>query len=81
LLRKPTLCVVDASEFVITNGPAGPGTLKQANKIIAGTNPLSVDAYCATLMDRQPLEIAMIQYAQKHGLGETEITKLNIKES
>jgi uncharacterized protein (DUF362 family) len=80
LIRQPDLCVVDATEFITTNGPAGPGEMKKANKIVAGTNCVSVDAYCATLLGLQPFDVLMIRYAQQHGLGEINIAKLSIKE-
>jgi uncharacterized protein (DUF362 family) len=80
LIRQPNLCVVDASEFVTSNGPAGPGELKKANKIAAGINCVAVDAYCATLLDLTPKEVLMIQYAHELGLGEIDINKLSIKE-
>jgi uncharacterized protein (DUF362 family) len=80
LIRVPNLCVVDATEFITTNGPAGPGELKKANKIIAGTNCVSVDAYSATLLGLTPSDISMIRYASDHGLGEMDLKKLTISE-
>jgi uncharacterized protein (DUF362 family) len=81
LLRMPDLCVVDASEFVLTNGPAGPGELRKAHKIVAGTNSISVDAFCSTLLDLKPSDVSMISFAHHHGLGEIETDKLTIKEA
>ncbi len=80
LLRKPELCVVDATEFVTTNGPGGPGEIKQAHKVVAGANPVSVDAYCATLLGLIPGDVSMIRFASEHGLGEIDMKKLNVKE-
>jgi uncharacterized protein (DUF362 family) len=80
LVRKPDLCIVDATEFITTNGPNGPGELKRAQKIIAGPNCVSVDAYCATLLGFQPEDILMIQYASEHGIGERNLKRLTIKE-
>jgi uncharacterized protein (DUF362 family) len=80
LIRKPNICIVDATEFVINNGPAGPGELKKANKIAAGINPVSVDAYCATLLELVPQDVLMIRYANEHGIGEIDLKKLKIKE-
>jgi uncharacterized protein (DUF362 family) len=81
LIRKPELCVVDATEFVTTNGPAGPGEIKKIHKVVAGVNPVSVDAYCATLLGLNPPDVAMIYFAYEHGLGEIELKNLKIKES
>jgi uncharacterized protein (DUF362 family) len=80
LIRVPNLCVVDATEFVTTNGPAGPGEIKKAQKVVAGTNCVSVDAYCATLLNLTPTDVSMIRYASKHGIGEMDLKKLTIKE-
>jgi uncharacterized protein (DUF362 family) len=80
LVRRPDLCIVDATEFVITNGPFGPGEIKKADKIIAGTNCVSVDAYCAALLDLVPKDVLMIQYAYELGLGGIDIKNLSIKE-
>ncbi len=46
-LRRPDLCLADATEFLLTNGPAGPGELRRLNKVILGTDPVAVDAYGA----------------------------------
>jgi uncharacterized protein (DUF362 family) len=80
LLRQPDLCIVDASEFITNNGPAGPGELKKADKIIAGINCASVDAYSAALLGLNPSDVLMIKYAKEHGLGEIDLKKLAIKE-
>jgi uncharacterized protein (DUF362 family) len=80
LVRQPNICIVDATEFVATNGPAGPGELKKNHKVIAGTNCVSVDAYCSTLLGLIPQDVMMIQNAHDHDLGEIDINKLTIKE-
>jgi uncharacterized protein (DUF362 family) len=80
LVRQPDLCVADAGEFVINNGPAGPGELKKAGKIVAGTKCASVDAYCSTLLDLKPSDVIMIKYANELEMGEIEIEKLRIRE-
>jgi uncharacterized protein (DUF362 family) len=80
LVRTPDLCIVDASEFVLTNGPAGPGELSKANKIVAGKNCVSVDAYCSTFLDLKPADVSMIRFAAQHGLGEMDLAKLSVKE-
>ncbi len=80
LIRTPDLCVVDATEFVRTNGPAGPGELVRAHKVVAGRNCVSVDAYCATLLGLNPADVAMISFAAAHGIGEMDLKKLTVKE-
>ena len=80
LVRKPDLCVVDATEFVRTNGPGGPGEIVRARKVVAGKNCASVDAYCSTLLDLNPSDVAMIKFASDHGIGEIDLKKLKIRE-
>ena len=81
LVRRPDLCVLDATEFITTNGPAGPGLMMTANKVVAGRNPVSVDAYAATLFGLKPENVPMIFFAQQHGLGEIRLDCLSIHEA
>ncbi len=79
-LRRPTLNVCDGTEFLLTNGPAGPGELRQAHKVIVGVNPVAVDAYGGTLLGLNAAKVAMIGLASAHGLGEPDLTKLTLSE-
>jgi len=66
----PTLCLVDATEFIITNGPFGPGELLKRRQVVAGTDRVAIDSYCCTLWGLKPGDIVAIQRAAAHGLGE-----------
>lgn len=77
---KPDLCIVDATEFIITNGPFGPGKIHKPQKIIAGTDRVAIDSYCCTLWGLNPEEIIMINKAYEHELGERDLNKVNIVE-
>lgn len=77
---KPTLCIVDATEFIITNGPFGPGKLHNPQKVVAGTDRVAVDSYCCTLWGLEAKDIFTILAAYGHGLGEMNLNKLKIKE-
>jgi uncharacterized protein (DUF362 family) len=77
---KPDLCIVDATEFIITNGPMGPGEVIKPQKVIAGVDRVGMDAYCTTLWGLDAKDIIMINKAYEHGLGEIDIKKLYIKE-
>jgi len=79
-LRKPDLCVADATEFLLTNGPAGPGELRRSGKIILGTDPVAVDAFGAPLVDLKASEVLMITKSAEWGLGEPNVSKLRIRE-
>ena len=78
-VRKPDLCISDATELLLTNGPAGPGDLAKPGYIVAGTDPVSVDAYCTKFVNLTGKKVTMIKMAAEHGLGEIDLTKLKIK--
>jgi uncharacterized protein (DUF362 family) len=79
LVRKPDLCISDATQFLTENGPSGPGKLGRADIIAASLNRVSLDAFCCRLLGRHPKEILMIGNAYRHGLGEMDLDKLRIK--
>jgi uncharacterized protein (DUF362 family) len=81
LLFEPHLCVVDATEFIITNGPFGPGKLHKPQKIIAGSDRVAIDAYCAALWELDPTKVRMIRMAHEHGIGEIDVAKKTVKEA
>ena len=77
---KPNLCIVDATEFITTNGPMGPGKLLKPQKIVAGVDRVAVDAYCTTLWGLEAKDIIMINRGYEHKLGEIDLKKVRIKE-
>ena len=78
---KPHLCVVDATEFIITNGPMGPGDIIRPQKVIAGVDRVALDAFCTTLWDIQAEDIVAITHAHARGLGNMNLSELSIKET
>lgn len=78
MIRKPDLCIVDAVECVLENGPRGPGETIKLNKIIAGTDPVALDVYSSKLMGFDTDDILTFEKAHQHGLGEIEMEKLTI---
>jgi len=77
---KPNLCIVDATEFIITNGPFGPGVLLKPQKVVAGADRVALDSYCCTLWGLEAKDIFSITASYEHGLGEMDLKKLNIRE-
>jgi uncharacterized protein (DUF362 family) len=78
---RPQLTILDAVRILTNNGPMG-GSLKDVknlNTIIAGTDIATMDAYGATLFNIEPEELPFIVNANKLGLGEINLEKLNIK--
>jgi uncharacterized protein (DUF362 family) len=81
LVRRPTLCVLDATVVLGENGPAGPGKLLEPRRVIVGSDPVAIDAYGASLIGRNAADIAMIGKAAAHGLGRADVTKISVKEA
>jgi uncharacterized protein (DUF362 family) len=79
-LRRPDLCVADATEFLLTNGPAGPGELRRLNKVVLGTDPVAVDAYCAPFVGLEAASVLMIARSAEWGLGQMDVTRLAIEQ-
>ncbi len=77
---KPDLCVVDATKFITTNGPFGPGKLLKPQKVVAGVDRVAIDAYCTTLWGMKGEDIIMIKQGFEHGLGQINLKKIIIKE-
>ena len=77
---NPTLNVVDATEFISTNGPMGPGKIIKPLKVVAGVDRIAIDAYCITLLDRKIDRVLKVRKGYDHGLGEIDISKVRIKE-
>jgi uncharacterized protein (DUF362 family) len=78
LVRRPDLVVADATELIINNGPAGPGDTIKPDKILVGADPVAVDAYGCTIMGYDPGETPSIINAYEAGLGEMDISRLDI---
>lgn len=80
---KPQLTILDAVRILLNNGPQG-GNLndvKEMNMIIAGSDPVAVDAYGATLFGLKPENLGFLQEAQRRKLGRLDIQKLKIEKA
>jgi len=80
ILLKTGYCVIDGicGDLTFEEG----GNPVEANRIIAGRDPLLLDSYCAELIGYKPDEIEYLVYGKEWGLGEfyspeTEIVELN----
>ncbi|MFO7613708.1 MAG: DUF362 domain-containing protein [Bacteroidales bacterium] len=76
LIRLPDLCVVDAIECALNNGPAGPGETIRPNKIVAGIDPLALDVYTASLIGFELEDVLTFDRAYQLGLGKIDASKL-----
>jgi uncharacterized protein (DUF362 family) len=77
---RPALCILDATEFIITHGPDGPGKLLKPQKVIAGSDPVAVDTYGAGLFGYDPEDIIAIKKSSEHGLGEMDLKRVRLRE-
>ena len=89
-LHKP-IAVLNAllkSGYVVVDGICGDlsfeegGTPVEANRVIAGQNPLLVDSFCAELIGFCPDEVGYMSYGRQIGVGEffcdeTKVVELN----
>ncbi|MFH1231372.1 MAG: DUF362 domain-containing protein [Planctomycetota bacterium] len=83
-VARPHLTIIDAYRVLVRNGPTGgsPKDTVLLKKIIACTDPVAADSYAATLtpFGLQGKDIGYIKASYNMGLGEMDITKLNIIE-
>jgi len=85
-IRKPDLVVVDAIRILTTNGPKGPGKTEDIGEVIASTDIVAVDTYCATFFKHprtgkpfKPEEIKFVKNAYDLGLGQIDLSKVRVK--
>jgi uncharacterized protein (DUF362 family) len=76
---KPGLTIIDATRILVTNGPAGPGMVKEPNIVAAGRDFVALDAFGADLLGIRPETVPHIQMAMELGLGEGDLRKIKIK--
>ncbi len=78
---KPSLTVLDAYRILVRNGPQGGrvSDTKLVKTVVAGTDPVAVDAMGATFFDIRPQELLYLKLAQERGLGKFELEKLRVE--
>ena len=77
---KPNLVVLDAVRILLRNGPQG-GSLndvKLLNTVVVGTDQVAIDAFAASLFGLQGSEVGYIKLAHQRGLGNMELSGLQI---
>jgi uncharacterized protein (DUF362 family) len=77
-VRMPDLCIADATEVIVTNGPFGPGKIVTPRLVVAGTDGVVTDAFGATVLNMLPGDIVMVQAAGRLGLGRADLQGLTI---
>jgi len=78
---KPTLTVLDAYRVLFRNGPQGGrvSDTRLQKTVVAGVDPVAVDAYGATFFEIKPQELTFLKLAQSRGLGKFELEKVRIE--
>ena len=73
-LLKPTLCVLDGTVSMITNGPTGGSLadLKETGTMIISTDPVAADAVGVELLGRTLADVPYITMAQAAGAGQAD---------
>jgi uncharacterized protein (DUF362 family) len=74
------LIVLDANHVLLTNGPGGPGDTSQPRQVVAGVDPVAVDAFATRYLGLRPEDVPHIGYAHALGVGEIDLGKLRIRE-
>lgn len=75
---RPTLTVMDATRVLTANGPQG-GRLedvREVGAVAAGTDPVALDAWGASLLGLDPGLLGFIAEAERRGLGRGELSLL-----
>jgi uncharacterized protein (DUF362 family) len=85
-LVRPQLTIVDMTRVMLTNGPKGPGEVATPELLVAGVDPVAVDAYAlgqARFNGRQfkPKQLRYLALAAEAGLGEIDLGKADIRKA
>jgi uncharacterized protein (DUF362 family) len=81
---RPQLIIVDATRALVTGGPGGPGKVLELKAIVAGTDPVAIDAHVVRMapwMNRSmtPDQVAHISAAHSLGLGQIDPDRIRIE--
>ncbi len=78
---KPALTVLDAYRILVRNGPQGGrvSDTKLVKTVVAGIDPVAVDAAGASFFEVVPEELLYLRLAEERGLGRTEWEKLPLE--
>ncbi len=70
-LLKPTLCILDGTVSMMTNGPTGGSLsdLKETGAMVISTDPVAADAAGVELLGRRLTDVPYIQMAAAAGAG------------
>ncbi len=80
---RPRLTILDATRALTTGGPGGPGEVVKPNLVIAGTDPIAVDAFGVSVAPWygqrfKGRQVEHLLAASQRGLGKIDVDRLNI---
>jgi uncharacterized protein (DUF362 family) len=80
---RPELTIVDAMVVLKTRGPTGPGDVETLNTLVAGVDPVAVDAYAIGLstwnqQTLAPGQVSYLRQAAERGVGTLDLSSLRI---
>jgi len=73
---KPSIAVVDG--IIASEGHETSGNPIEMNLVIAGTDPVAVDAVGAAVMGVSPETVKHLRYAEQKGLGTCDLDKIEV---
>lgn len=79
---RPKLTILDAYRILLRNGPTG-GSVRDTEilqKCVAGVDQVAVDAYATRFFQKEPDQLGYLVKAKELGVGETDVSKLNVQE-
>ncbi len=78
-MLRPTLCVLDGTVTMMTNGPTGGSLddLKDTRTLVLSTDPVAADAVGLELLGLSLAEVPYITMAEKAGAGQADYRLLN----
>jgi uncharacterized protein (DUF362 family) len=80
LVLRPDLHVLDCTRILVRNGPTG-GRIEDVevkNLVLAGPDPVALDAFGATLFGLKPGDIGYISKAYELNRGEMDLNKIRL---
>jgi uncharacterized protein (DUF362 family) len=80
MMIKPTLVILDGTMSMMANGPTGGSLddLRATQTVIAGTDPVAVDAFGATLLDKGAEHLPHLKMADELGAGKADYRSMKI---
>lgn len=75
LIVRPTLTILDGMRVLYRNGPTGgsPSDVRHDGILAAGTDPVALDAYGASVVGAEPDALSFLATAEQRGLGTADL--------